>query len=65
MLDTGKNKCEIDLAAQKVYLKSIGEDADNMSDQEIKEANTRDQVFLTSTQRPLDAIEDVSMTINL
>jgi len=65
VLDSGKNKCEIDLAAQKVYLKSIGEDADNMSDQEIKEANTRDQVFLTSTQRPLDAIEDVSMTINL
>ncbi|MCM1567096.1 MAG: phage tail sheath subtilisin-like domain-containing protein [Dehalobacter sp.] len=65
VLDPGKNKCEIDVAAQKTYLKSIGEDADNMTVQEIKEANTRDKVFLVSTLRPLDAIEDVNLVINL
>jgi len=65
VLDPGKNKCEINLPAQKTYLRSIGEDVDNMTDQEIKEANTRDKVFLVSTLRPLDAIEDVSLEINL
>lgn len=65
VLDPGKNLCEIDLPAQKVYLKSIGEDVDNMSEQEIKEANTDDKVFLVSTVRPLDAIEDVKLVVNL
>jgi len=65
VLDPGKNKCEIDVAAQKAYLRSIGEDVDNMTEQEIKEANTRDKVFLVSTVRPLDAIEDVQLVVNL
>lgn len=38
---------------------------DNMTEQEIKEANTRDKVFLLSTVRPLDAIEDVQLVVNL
>jgi len=65
VLDPGKNKCEINVAAQKAYLKSIGEDVDNMTEQEIKEANTRDKVFLLATVRPLDAIEDVQLVVNL
>lgn len=65
VLDPGKNKCEINVAAQKTYLRSIGGDVDNMTEQEIKEANTRDKVFLLSTVRPLDAIEDVQLVVNL
>ncbi len=65
VLDPGNNKCEINIPAQKTYLRSIGEDVDNMTEQEIKEANTRDKVFLLSTVRPLDAIEDVSLIVNL
>lgn len=71
LLDPGKNRCEIDVAAQKTYLKSIGytmpdgRTVDEMTEQEIKEANTRDKVFLVSTVRPLDAIEDVQLYINL
>jgi len=65
VLDPGKNRCEIDLVAQKTYLKSIGEPVDDMREQEIKEANTRDKVFLTSTVRPLDAMEDVQLVVNL
>lgn len=63
ILDPGKNSCSIDLAAQKAYLKSIGVNVDAMTDQEIKEANTQDKVFLTSTVTPLDAIEEVTLNI--
>lgn len=65
VLDPGKNLCEINLSAQRTYLKSIGEDVDEMTDQEIKEANTRDKIFLTSKVRALDAIEDVDLIVNL
>lgn len=65
VLDPGKNRCEINVEAQKAYLRSIGEDVDNMTVQEIKEANTRDKVFLLATVRPLDAIEDVTLVVNL
>lgn len=65
LLDPGKNRCEIDIEAQKAYLKSIGEPVDTWTEQQIKEANTRDKVFLLSTLRPLDAIEDVTLKINL
>lgn len=63
LLDTGKNSAEIDLDAQRVYLRSIGVDVDSMKDQQIKEANTRDKVFLLSRVRPLDAIEDIDMKV--
>lgn len=65
ILDPGNNVCQIDIAAQKTYLKSIGVDVDSMTEQQIKEANTRDKVFLVSTVRPLDAIEDVTLAVNL
>ncbi len=65
ILDPGKNKCEINIEAQKTYLRSIGENVDSMTAQQIKEANTRDKVFLVSTVRPLDAIEDVQLVVNL
>lgn len=67
ILDPGKNTAEIDIAAQRTYLKSIlgAEEVAKMSEQEIKEANTRDQVFITAKERPLDAIEDVSLTVYL
>jgi len=63
VLDSGKNACSIDIPAQRAYLKSIGVDTDVMSEQEIKEANTRDQVFLTMKIKALDAIEDVALKI--
>lgn len=65
ILDPGKSRLEINTAAQKTYLRSIGEDVDNMSEQEIKEANTRDKVFVTGPLTALDAIEDIQMIINL
>ncbi len=65
VLEPGYNQCHIDMEAQKIYLLSIGVDIAALSQQQIKEYNTRDKVFLTSTVRPIDAIEDVQMKINL
>ncbi len=63
LLDPGKNTVGIDLDQQKIYLQSIGQPVDKMSEQQIKEANTRDKVFLLSLVKPLDAIEDINMNV--
>ena len=59
----GQNKAEIDLEAQKVYLKSQGIDINTMKDQEIKQSNTGSQVFLRGQAIILDAIEDIKFQI--
>lgn len=61
LLDKGMNRVEIDLEEQKAYLQSIGVDVSEMTAQQIKEANTRDKIFLAGYIRPLDAIEDVKL----
>lgn len=60
-LDKGKNKVEIDIEEQKLYLKGKGIDTDTMKDQEIKEANTGAEVMLSGKVRPLDAMEDLKL----
>ena len=55
---------EINVAKQKQYLESIGIDCSEMTDQEIREANTGSHVFLKGTISILDAIEDVDIFIN-
>ena len=54
---------EIDTAAQEDYLQAQGINTEDMTAQEIKEANTGDKVFLTASASILDAIEDISLTI--
>lgn len=61
ILDEGKNDAYINIDAQKAYLRSIGVDVDNMSEIEIKEANTKDKTFIAGTVKPLDAIEDIDL----
>lgn len=56
------NTTGIDTAAQKIYLESIGITTSEMTEQEIKEANTQDKVFLLSNIKILDAIEDFKLT---
>jgi hypothetical protein len=65
LLDNGKNLCEIDIAATRTYLTSIGVSANSLSDQQIKEYNTQDKVYLKATVVPLDAIEEITLVINL
>lgn len=63
LLDSSfENKTTIDVAAQKVYLQSIGVDTSKMTEQQIKEANTRDKVFLISNIKIVDAIEEFKLT---
>lgn len=65
VLDPGKNRAEIDTAAQRTYLQSIGVSTVGWNDQQVKEANTNDQVFLRASAQPLDAIEDIKLDIYL
>lgn len=63
-LKAGSSTIEINVAKQRQYLESIGVDTSEMSEQEIKEANTGSHVFLKGTISILDAIEDVEIFIN-
>jgi len=71
ILDRGKNWVGIGVAAQTAYLKSIGYKTPNgrtvedMEEQEIKEANTKDKVFLAANIKILDAIEDIDLPITI
>lgn len=55
--------CEIDIDSQRIYLQSQGEKVEEMSDQQIKEANTGSHVFLTAHISILDAMEDIQLEI--
>ena len=48
---------------QKKYLKSKGVNLATMSDREIREANTGDQVFIAVRCKILDAIESISIRV--
>lgn len=61
----GDFTCGIDVDAQESYLQSQGKDTGNMTEQQIKEANTDTQVFIAVSLRPVNAIEDVQLAINL
>lgn len=56
---------EIDVAAQEKYLQSKGTDTSEMSQQEIKEADTGSHVFLLIRCKILDAIEDIVIAIEI
>lgn len=53
----------IDLDSQKKYLVSKGKDISKMENQEIKEANTGTNVFLTAKVSYLNSIEDTQLNI--
>lgn len=65
LLDKGKNSVGIDAEAQTLYLQGKGTDTSTMSELDIKKANTGSFVFLTGTDRPLDAMEDLSLNLFL
>jgi len=52
---------EIDLESQTTYLRGIGVDVDDMTEQEIKEANTSTYVWILATYHILNAIEDITV----
>lgn len=63
ILESGSSAVSIDLDAQKAYLKSQGENVADMTEKEIKEANTGEKVFLKANICVMDAIEDIQLPI--
>lgn len=63
VLENGTSSVSIDLDRQANYLKSIGVDVETMDEQDIKNANTKDKVFLKSNITILDAIEEITLDI--
>ncbi len=57
--------CDIDVEEQDAYLQSVGVATAEMTEQQIREANTGTYVFLAVDIRPIDAIEDVRIKIYL
>lgn len=64
LLDKG-SYCDIDVEAQRLYLQGKGIDVEAMPDDEIKMANTGDDVYLKINVKILDAIEDVAIEITI
>lgn len=69
LLAKGQSKVEIDLESQRAYLKSVGyktvdgRDVNDMEENEIKEADTGDKVFLIAHCKILDAIEEIELPV--
>lgn len=59
------NKVFIDVDSQRNYLKSINEPVDKMNEQQIKEANTKDKVFIGSNIKWTDAMEDFNINATI
>lgn len=59
----GGSYAEIDLEAQKTWLRTNGKDVDNMTDEEIKKAKTGSYIFMTGSLSFLDAIEDLKFSL--
>lgn len=69
LLEISQNTVDIDLDSTKIWLLSNGlktkDELSKMSTIEIKQANVHDNVFLTANISPLDAIENITLNINL
>ena len=60
------NTVGIDLIAQKKWLKdNTNLDINNMSEQEIKEANTQSNVFIAISLKVVDAMEDIVIAVEI
>lgn len=64
-LKAGTSFAAIDMDAQRAYLKKQGVAVDSMTEQQIKEADTDTFVFVLVKCRPLDAIEDVVICVDM
>ncbi|MEM5781212.1 MAG: phage tail sheath C-terminal domain-containing protein, partial [Lawsonibacter sp.] len=61
VLEAGSSWVEIDLEAQRDYLKGQGVDVDGLTDQQIREHKTGSWVFLAFGATLLDAMEDFAL----
>lgn len=69
LLAKGSSHVEINIEAQKAFLKSMGyqtidkRTVDEMDLKEIKEADTKDKVFIKAYCKILDAIEEIELDV--
>lgn len=63
ILQADMSTMEIDVDAQRAYLRSRGDNVADMTDTEIKTADTDEHVFVRGSIRMLDAIEDVDINM--
>ncbi len=59
------NRADIDFGAQRLYLKSIGVNVDDLTVQEILEYNTESKVFASASVKFVDAMEDLYFDISV
>ena len=59
------NKVFVDIESQGNYLKSINVDIEGMGEQDIKQANTKDNVFIGSNIKFTDAMEDFKINVTM
>jgi len=60
-----ENYVDIDVEKNRQYLKDNGRDVDEMTEQQIREANTGSRLFLAGRICLLDAMEDLDMTLEM
>lgn len=71
ILNRGFSEVGIDMESQTAFLKSIGyktndgRTVDEMNELEIKNADTKDKVFLYAKVKILDAIEEITLNVSL
>jgi hypothetical protein len=65
ILERGTSTVDFDLEAIATYLKAQGTDTSDYTEQQLREAATDDQVFITADLTILDAIEAVKVTITI
>lgn len=65
ILEKGASSAEIDIEATKKYIVENGGSWVDMEEQEIREYNTGDKVFLLAKVRFIDAVEDVIIVIEM
>ena len=63
LLDQRKNRVDVDAEAHRRYLEGKGLDTEDMTLQDLREANTGSDVFLIGVVKPLDAMEDIKITL--
>ena len=61
----GRAECRIDVEAQRLYLQQRGAKVEEMTDDDVKNANTGSHVFLAARVNILDTIEDVDMQVTI
>lgn len=60
-----ENTVAVDIDAQRQYLESKGKDTSSMDDVAVAKANTGSKVFITSNVKFVDAMEDLTMKVNM